>query len=112
TTLIRSDALPGVNSMVKGTQRGVISNTTGEYEIEVPDRNATLVFSFVGYLTQEVVVGSRTTIDVSMVIDEKSLEEVVVVGYGTQKKATLTGARSAVSGDITAATPVTHVSHS
>lgn len=108
----RGETLPGVNIMVKGTQRGVISNTTGEYEIEVPDRNATLVFSFVGYLTQEVVVGSRTTIDVSMVIDEKSLEEVVVVGYGTQKKATLTGAISAVSGDIISATPVTNVSNS
>lgn len=84
--------LPGVNILVKGTQRGVVTNAGGDYTLEVPDDEAVLVFSFVGYLTQEATVGSRTSLDIVLQVDEKALEEVVVVGYGTQRKVNMTGA--------------------
>jgi TonB-dependent starch-binding outer membrane protein SusC len=83
--------IPGVNVIVKGTQKGASSNTNGEYSITVPNTNAVLVFSFVGYNTQEVAVGSKSTIDIVLKSDNKQLNEVVVVGYGTQKKKDLTG---------------------
>ncbi len=93
----QGDGLPGVSVVLKGSQRGTISNTDGTYELIVPDGANTLIFSFVGYLTQEIDAGTRAIIDVGLEADEKSLEEVVVVGYGTQKKATLTGAVSALN---------------
>src|SRR5690606_40535980 len=83
----------GVSILLKGTQRGIISNVDGEYSIEVPDEHAVLVFSFVGYLSQEHTVGQRSILDVRMVVDQKALEEVVVVGYGTVRKSDLTGDR-------------------
>ena len=69
----------------------------GRYQLVVPDNGATLQFSYIGYTTQEVVVGNRTTVDVQLTDDAKSLNEVVVVGYGTQKKSDLTGAVSTVT---------------
>ncbi len=83
----KNDPLPGVNISVKGTTTGTISNAEGGYALGVPDGNVTLVFSFVGYTTEEVAVGDRSTLDVSLVPDIKALGEVVVVGYGTQRKA-------------------------
>lgn len=85
-------ALPGVSILVKGTQRGTTTNVDGSYSVEVPDDKAVLVFSYVGYLSQEVAVENRTKLNVSLKIDNKSLEEVVVVGYGTQKKGNVTAA--------------------
>ncbi len=92
----RGEPLPGVSILVKGTQRGMSTDANGDFSIEVPDVDAVLVFSFVGYVSQEVVVGGRVKLDISLEVDEKSLEEVVVVGYGTQKKLTMTGAISSV----------------
>ncbi|ODS79150.1 MAG: hypothetical protein ABS46_16140, partial [Cytophagaceae bacterium SCN 52-12] len=89
--------LPGVSILVKGTQQGMITDSNGGFEIEVPDENAVLVFSFVGYRSQEIIAGNRTSIEVSLQVDEKSLEEVVVVGYGTQRKNDLTGSVSSIS---------------
>jgi len=91
--------LPGVNVMVKGTQQGDITNANGEFSIDIEDENATLVISFVGYLTQEILVGNKTKIEVSLLVDDKTLEEVVVVGYGTQKKVNMTGAVDVINGD-------------
>lgn len=88
----QGEALPGVSILVKGTQQGQITDVDGRFSIEVTDENVVLVFSFVGYITQEIEVGNRTSIEVSMQTDQKSLEEVVVVGYGTQKIKDLTGA--------------------
>ncbi len=85
------EGLPGVSILIKGTQRGMISDVDGSFTIEVPDETTILVFSFVGYLSQEVVVGNRTRLEVVLEVDDKALEEVVVVGYGTQKKSDLTG---------------------
>ncbi len=83
--------LPGVSILVKGTQRGMITDANGEFTIEVPDEKAVLVFSFVGYLSEEVIVENRTFIEVSLKLDEKALEEVVVVGYGEVSRRDLTG---------------------
>ncbi|WP_460942781.1 TonB-dependent receptor [Spirosoma daeguense] len=89
-------ALAGVSVVIKGTTRGTTTDGNGAYEITVPNASAVLVFSFVGYTSQEIAVGNRSTLDVTLVADNKTLEELVVVGYGTQKKVNLTGAVSQV----------------
>jgi len=87
--------VPSVNVVEKGTSNGVLTNFDGEFAIEVPS-DAILVFSFVGYETQEVAVNGKTELQVSFAPATSALDEVVVVGYGTQKKADLTGAVSVV----------------
>ncbi len=89
-------ALAGVSINVKGTNNGTVTNNDGAFSINVAG-NATLVFSNVGYTTQEVAVNNRSTINVSLVQDVQSLTQVVVIGYGTQKRKDLTGAVSSVS---------------
>jgi len=85
------EKLPGVSITVKGTTKGSISNTNGEYSIAVQDEKSVLVFNFVGYYVQEIMVGNQTKIDVLLKIDNKTLDEVLVVGYGSVKKSDLTG---------------------
>ena len=85
------EILPGVNILVKGTTQGTTSDANGEFKLSVSP-NSTLVFSFIGYQTQEAAVANLTILNVTLVSDIKSLEEVVVVGYGTQRKVDLTGA--------------------
>lgn len=87
--------LPGVNVLEKGTQNGTVTNADGSYSIVVGN-NATLVFSFVGYLTSEVAVGTQSTIDIALQSDVTALTEVVVVGYGTQEKKEITSAVTSV----------------
>ena len=84
--------VPGVNILVKGTNEGTTSDAKGSFRLMVPEENATLVFSFIGYKTLEIPVGNQTSFNISLEPDTKLLEEVVVVGYGTQKRADLTGA--------------------
>ncbi len=96
TTSEDGSALPGVNITIKGTTQGTTTDKDGKYTIRVPNEDAVLVFSFIGFLPQELAVGSKAVIDVALVTDIQQLAEVVVVGYGTQKKETLTGAVSAV----------------
>lgn len=84
--------LPGANILVKGTSVGTTTDANGDYTIAVEGENPTLVFSFIGYTSQEIQVGDRTRIDISLAPDIQALEEVVVVGYGTQRKKDLTGA--------------------
>ncbi len=93
--------------VIKGTTRGTTTNGNGEFGLEVPETANTLIFSFVGYVTQEVAVGNQSRIAVQMKVDNKSLEEVVVVGYGTQKKSDLTGAVSSISESQIQSRPVT-----
>lgn len=100
------DPLPGVSILIKGTQQGTTTDGEGRFQIEVSNENAVLVFSFVGYVSQEVVVGSRSTLDISLEIDEKSLEEVVVVGYGVVRKSDLTGSVARVGEEDIKSTPV------
>ena len=89
---ITGETLPGVNVVIKDTNIGTVTNFDGKYSIAVPDADATLVFSFMGYTTTEIQVGERRVIDVQIREDATQIEEVVVVGYGTMKKANLTGA--------------------
>ena len=87
-----NNPLPGASIVIKGTSVGTTTDANGEYSIAVQDQSTTLVFSFIGYATQEVQINGRTRIDVTLSPDVQSLEEVVVVGYGTQRKKDLTGA--------------------
>jgi TonB-linked SusC/RagA family outer membrane protein len=93
----KGDGLPGVSIVIKGTQRGTISNADGSYSVLVPDGAQSVIFSFVGYMSEEVALSAeRTALDISLKVDQKSLEEVVVVGYGTQRKSDLTGSIASV----------------
>jgi TonB-linked SusC/RagA family outer membrane protein len=91
-------SLPGSSVIVKGTTNGVVTDNSGNYSISVPE-NATLQFSFVGMKMQEITVAGKTSINVSLVEDAIGIEEVVAIGYGTQKKANLTGAVEVVSSE-------------
>ncbi|MDJ1503820.1 TonB-dependent receptor [Xanthocytophaga agilis] len=93
----KGEALPGVSVALKGTTTGTVTNTEGQYSITVPDGSGTLVFSFIGYTTQEVAIGNRTTVDITLGADVTALSEVVVVGYGTQQKKDLTGSVAVVN---------------
>ena len=103
--------LPGVSVLVKGTTSGIVTNTDGKYTIAKVAENAILQFSFVGMKTQEIKVGTQTSINV--VLDEETvgLEEVVAVGYGTQRKGNLTGSISSVKTEKLTMTPVANVSN-
>lgn len=100
-TVMDTDGLtmPGVNIVVKGTTTGVVSDIDGNFAITVPGKGAVLTFSFVGYLTQEITVGNKSTLNVVLQTNALELEDVVVVGYGVQKKKLVTGATSQVKGD-------------
>jgi len=93
------DPMPGVNIQVKGTTFGTISDAEGNYSITVPDRNATLVFSFIGYNDQELTVAGRSKIDIALTASTTALSEVVVTGYGTQKKIDITGSVTVVNAE-------------
>ena len=102
----KGEKLPGVSVRVKGTTRGTTTASNGDFSISIPDNKATLVFSFVGFLNQEILVGNRTQINVVLLQDSKSLEEVVVVGYGTVKKSDITGSVSYIKAQEINAFPV------
>ncbi|WP_461132765.1 SusC/RagA family TonB-linked outer membrane protein [Spirosoma lituiforme] len=103
-------AVPGVNIIIKGTGIGTTTDTEGNYKISVPNTSATLVFSFVGYISQEVKVGNRNTVSITLAPDAKALGEVVVIGYGTVKKSDLTGAVATIKGEELMDKPVPNVS--
>ncbi|QDK81554.1 TonB-dependent receptor [Spirosoma sp. KCTC 42546] len=102
----KSQPIPGVNLVVKGTQTGTTTDAQGNFRITVADDQAVILFSSVGYLGQEVAVGNRTTLTVTLQDDNKSLSEVVVVGYGSQKKSDLTGAVSTITAKDISRLPV------
>lgn len=104
--------LPGVTIVIQGTTSGTITDFDGNYSLSNVPTGATLVFSFVGLRTQEIPVRGQSTINVSMQEDAIGLEEVVAIGYGTQKKATLSGSVTNVEGEKLVQTPVTNVSQS
>ena len=93
------ETLPGVSVVVKGTTQGTVTDIDGSYNISVPSDASTLVFSFVGMNTQEVSINGKSVIDVQMSADIKQLSEVVIVGYGTQKKKDITSAVSTIDTD-------------
>jgi len=102
--------IPGVNIVEKGTAHGTITDANGTFSLEVPS-DASLVFSFIGMETMEVELGGRTVIDVTMTSSATALDEVVVTGYGTASRATLTGAVAAVKGDELKQSPTTNFSN-
>lgn len=93
------ESMPGVNVIEKGTTNGTTTDSEGKYTFSVTDDNAVLVFSFIGYTTQEVATNGRTVVDVALVEDMQSLQEVVVVGYGEQKRVNLTGSVATINFD-------------
>ncbi len=95
----KGDGIPGVNVLVKGTTMGTVTDTEGVYNLQVDNANAILVFSSIGFVSQEIAVGNRRTIDVGLQVDVTQLSEIVVVGYGTQKRQDLTGAIASVNGE-------------
>ncbi|HEX6893029.1 MAG TPA: TonB-dependent receptor plug domain-containing protein, partial [Chryseolinea sp.] len=99
--------LPGVNVIIKGTSNGTTSDADGNYTLNVPSaaEGGTLVFSFIGFSTQEQPINGRTTIDVTMTPDVQALSEVVVTGYGTQEKRDVTAAISSIKGEAIARIP-------
>lgn len=103
--------VPGANIIIKGTTAGTTSDADGKFSLQA-SANDVLVISFIGYKTQEVVAGNQTSLEITMVSDFTSLEEVVVVGYGEQKRATLSGSVSVVSGSDIIKSPAINVSNS
>ncbi|MEN7549363.1 TonB-dependent receptor [Rapidithrix thailandica] len=101
--------LPGVNIMVKGTSVGAISDIKGEYKISVPSEATTLVFSFIGFATQEVEIGSNSTVNVQLTAGLTELTEVVITGYGERSKISYTGSVSSLGGEKIENTPVATV---
>ncbi|WP_461152207.1 carboxypeptidase-like regulatory domain-containing protein, partial [Spirosoma pulveris] len=105
-------ALPGVSIVVKGTTTGTVSAAQGDYTLNLARGNETLVFSYIGFLTQEVPANNRSTINITLASDDKMLNEVVVVGYGEQKKETVTGAVATVKGTDLVKSPAVNLSNS
>ena len=109
----KGEILPGVSVLIKGTQQGTVTNERGEFQLDLAEKPQTLIFSSVGYISQEVNVASgQTMLEVSLKIDDKALEEVVVVGYGAQKKVNLTGAVGVIEAKQFESRPVSNVTQS
>lgn len=103
------EKLPGVSVVLKGTTIGTVSDADGVYSINVPDKGGVLIFSSVGFLTQEVPLGAASTMDIKLATDAKALTEVVVVGYGSQLKKEITGAVQTVKSEELKDIPVSQV---
>ena len=101
--------LPGANILLKGSYKGVISKIDGTYQINVPSESSVLIYSFVGYEKQEITVGNRLVIDVTLIPESKYLSELVVVGYAVEKKVLLTGSVGVVSSDKLKDIPVSGI---
>ena len=106
------EPMPGVNILEKGTTNGTTSDANGRFSLVLSEPSSVLVFSFIGYLTYDVPVNGRSVLDFTMAEDVQNLEEIVVVGYGTQKKTSVTAAVSTLKGAEVASTPTTNLSNS
>lgn len=102
--------LPGVTIMEKGTNNGSLSDANGQYRIVVTTANPVLVFSFVGYTTQEVTVGSQAVVNLALAASDIGLEEIVVIGYGTARKSDVTGSVASIGGDAIRDVPSSNIS--
>lgn len=99
--------LPGVSVAIKGTTTGTLTDLDGKFAISVPNEKTVLTFTYIGYLTKDITVGTNRTFDVTMETKDNSLDEVVVIGYGTVRKKDLTGATSSLKGSEITQVPVT-----
>ncbi|GAB3934053.1 TonB-dependent receptor [Larkinella terrae] len=110
-TAENDEGMPGVSVVIKNTTRGTTTDMDGKFRLSIPnDPSTTLVFSFVGFVNQEVTVGNQTNFKVQLLADLKTLEEVVVVGYGTMQKKDLTGAVASIQGDAITTRKTTQIS--
>ena len=109
TTADTKEVLPGVTVLLKGTTTGTGTSPDGTYTLQVPNEGGTLVFSFVGYATQEIAIAGQSTISPALAVDNKGLDEVVVVGYGTQKAGNVTGAIAGVTAKEIEERPVNRI---
>ncbi|MDX2304851.1 MAG: SusC/RagA family TonB-linked outer membrane protein [Microscillaceae bacterium] len=105
-TDVEGIGLPGVNVIVKNTSIGTTTDASGKFSVNVPDNQNVLIFSSVGYLTQEIEIGNQTTFSISMKEDVGQLQELVVVGYGSQERAKVTGAVASISSEDISNLPV------
>jgi TonB-linked SusC/RagA family outer membrane protein len=105
------EPLAGATVTIEGTTLGTLTDANGKFELDVPDPNATLNVSFIGYISQQIGLAGRTTIEISLVPALESIQEVVVVGYSTQKRASITGSVSFVKGDVVAKIPVPNITN-
>jgi TonB-linked SusC/RagA family outer membrane protein len=105
------EPLIGVNIVVQGTNTGVITDFTGKYSITVPNSNAILIFSYIGYNTETRAVGDATNLTLGLTAEAESLDEVVVIGYGTQRKISVTGAISTVKSEEILKSPVSSINN-
>ncbi|MFO7369749.1 MAG: TonB-dependent receptor [Bacteroidales bacterium] len=103
------EPLPGVNISIEGTNSGTTTALDGSYSLDVPGENAALIFSYIGYNTERIELAGQTVLDINLVPDITALEEVVVVGYGVQKKSDVTGSVTSVSKERLAKLPVNNV---
>jgi TonB-dependent starch-binding outer membrane protein SusC len=101
--------LPGANIVIKGTTVGTVTDIDGKFSIQVPSSNSILVISYLGYLSQEVIIGGKSNFQIQLLVDIDQLEEVVVTGYGTQRKIETTGSISSVKSAQILQTPVVNV---
>jgi TonB-linked SusC/RagA family outer membrane protein len=101
----KGEGLPGVNVILKGTSKGATTDAQGRFRLSVPDQGSVLVFSFVGFTSQEVAVTNSEALNIKLEAQDKSLDEVVVVGYGTQSRALVTGAVGQVTSQELVRTP-------
>lgn len=92
----KGETIIGANVSVKGTTIGTITDIDGKFSLEVPDK-AQLQVSYIGYLTQDITVGNKTSLDIQLAEDTQNLEEVVVVGYGVQKKTSISGSIATIA---------------
>jgi TonB-linked SusC/RagA family outer membrane protein len=96
----KGEPIPGASVVVKGTTVGTSTNIEGIYQLSVPEDKDIVIFSFVGYVSQEIRIGNAANLDITLKVDEKALEEVVVVGFGEQKKVSVTGSVSSVTSEV------------
>ncbi len=95
----KGEGIPGATVLVKGTTAGATTDPNGSYSLNAPNGNGVLVVSFIGYQTREVPINNQSTVNISLVPDTKALDEVVVIGYGTQRKSDVTGAVATVKAE-------------
>lgn len=112
TDVSTGEPIVGVNVSIEGTTTGAITDINGNFILQRPAKGATVSFSFIGYITQKVIFGDENVIDIKLTSEVQSLQEVVVIGYGTQKKATLTGSIVNVAGDEIKKSPTANVTSS
>ncbi len=104
--------LPGVYVVLQGTNTGVVTDANGSYSIQVPGQDAVLEFSYIGFLKETVAVAGKSVIDVTLMADVTALEEVVVIGYGTQRKESVTGSVASVNADVIQDVPAANITQS